>query len=56
MTLDTANIETDDGYEDELDPEACPGCGCLPGDGVSEDCDDEAGCGFFKSLDAEEAQ
>ena len=54
--LDTANIETDDLDDVEENPEACPGCGCLPGDGVSEDCDDEEGCGFFKGLDLEAKQ
>ncbi|MCP4203739.1 MAG: hypothetical protein GY769_17615 [bacterium] len=28
------------------DPEACPGCGCKPGDGKTEGCDDPDGCGF----------
>lgn len=26
--------------------EACPGCGCMPGDGVTEGCDDPIGCGY----------
>lgn len=30
------------------DNEACPGCGCLPGDGISDDCEDEDGCGHWK--------
>jgi hypothetical protein len=36
------------------DDEACPGCGCEPGDGVTEDCDDPAGCGFWKEQQEQE--
>lgn len=31
------------------DPEACPGCGCKPGDGITEGCEAEDGCGYFRS-------
>lgn len=31
--------------EEGLDEEACPGCGCLPGAGVTEGCEDPHGCG-----------
>lgn len=34
------------------DPEACPGCGCKPGDGITDDCDDPGGCGYFKEWEA----
>lgn len=27
-------------------PEACPGCGCLPGDGTTDGCEHPEGCGF----------
>lgn len=27
---------------------ACPGCGCLPGEGITESCNHEEGCGFHK--------
>jgi hypothetical protein len=27
-----------------LDPEACPGCGCMPGDGKTPGCTDPDGC------------
>jgi hypothetical protein len=27
---------------------ACPGCGCRPGDGRTEGCDDADGCGFLR--------
>lgn len=33
---------------EEDDPEACPGCGCKPGDGITPGCDHPMGCGFFK--------
>lgn len=26
----------------------CPGCGCRPGDGITESCDDLDGCGYLK--------
>lgn len=34
--------------EDEIAkfPEACPGCGCMPGDGRTPGCTDPLGCGF----------
>lgn len=31
------------------DPEACPGCNCKPGDGVTEGCSHPDGCGYFKT-------
>lgn len=34
----------------ESSEDACPGCSCRPGDGITESCDDAAGCGHFKSL------
>ncbi len=30
-------------------PEACPGCGCLPGDGITDGCEDEDGCGYHRN-------
>ena len=30
----------------ELDPEACPGCGSMPGEGRTAGCNDPDGCGF----------
>ncbi len=33
-----------------LDDEACPGCGCCPGDGVTDDCEDPLGCGWAKTV------
>lgn len=32
----------------ETDPEACPGCGCKPGDGYTAGCNHSEGCGFYK--------
>ena len=35
----------------ELEPvEACPGCGCLPGDGITSGCTDRDGCGWARSV------
>jgi len=41
--------EIADDCEAAIDKEACPGCGCQPGDGVTAGCYDPRGCGFFKS-------
>ena len=30
--------------------ELCPGCGCAPGDGLTENCTDENGCGYWREL------
>lgn len=35
------------GYADDY---ACPGCGCVPGDGLTEDCNDDTGCGWARSV------
>lgn len=32
---------------DPTHPEACPGCGCLPGEGVTPGCTDKMGCAAF---------
>jgi len=44
-----------DAFEAELasqpaDPDACPGCGCKPGDGYTAECEHPAGCGYFKAM------
>lgn len=31
------------------DPEACPGCGCMPGDDVTKDCTHPEGCGYQRT-------
>ena len=31
-------------------PEACPGCGCLPGEGLTDGCEDRDGCGYHRSI------
>lgn len=31
------------------DIDACPGCGCRPGDGLTDGCEDPDGCGYFRS-------
>lgn len=30
-------------------PEACPGCGWVPGDGINPDCNHPEGCGFWRA-------
>lgn len=35
--------------EDCHGEEACPGCGYLPGQGINPECNDEGGCGFWRS-------
>jgi len=40
--------EDRDVYDAFDNPEACPGCGCLPGDGATTGCDDPLGCGAHK--------
>lgn len=29
--------------------EACPGCDCMPGDGLTESCNDPLGCGYWRA-------
>ena len=58
MTYDDWKTKTDpmdaeEPEEEPLDPEACPGCGCLPGDGVTEGCDHPGGCGYNRQAQAE---
>ena len=36
------------GGDEDMDTEACPGCGRKPGDGYGADCNDPAGCGYWK--------
>lgn len=36
--------------------EACPGCGCLPGDGYTPGCDDPDGCGYFAAVERSGAE
>lgn len=35
---------------DDVDSEACPGCGSKPGDGINAKCDDPMGCGYWKEF------
>lgn len=32
--------------EDDL---SCPGCGCVPGDGITQECEHELGCGYWRA-------
>ena len=34
----------------DIDPEACPGRGCVPGDGVTANCNDDEGCGYSRKI------
>lgn len=29
--------------------EMCPGCECMPGDGITEGCNNPVGCGYFRT-------
>lgn len=40
----------DDEEGDDRGEDACPGCGCCPSDGVSDDCEDPLGCGWAKTV------
>ena len=33
-----------------VDPEACPSCGCVPGDGITDNCNDGEGCGYLRTI------
>jgi len=41
-------------FDKRLSEDCCPGCGCEAGDGVTEGCDDEDGCGYYKQLAKED--
>ena len=45
--LDIMFPESDD---EGVDPCACPGCGCLPGEGRTRGCMDKMGCGYQTSI------
>lgn len=36
-------------FEEDSDL-TCPGCGCTPGEGITETCDHPEGCGYSKSV------
>lgn len=50
--VDEGDAESGPFAPDFLDvhPEACPGCRCLPGDGLTVGCVDPNGCGYHMSL------
>lgn len=48
--LDEDDEDEDSDEENEHDDFPCPGCGCKPGDGMTEGCEAEEGCGYFRSL------
>lgn len=37
---------------DKINADACPGCGCRPGNGTTSTCYHPDGCGFFKTEEA----
>lgn len=42
-------VEDYPGQHVGIDVEACPGCGCMPGDGITEDCSHPDGCGYWRA-------
>lgn len=48
---DTLPAPEEDEESEPEDPEACPRCGCCPGDGITESCNDPTGCGYWKADD-----
>jgi len=55
-SLDHLDLDGDERFEwSGKDEDACPGCGCKPGDGITDTCDHPDGCGYFKALADEEA-
>lgn len=47
---DSDNPMTPEEVDEYTNPEACPGCGCLPGEGRTNGCDHPDGCGFTRTL------
>jgi len=45
-----AHVEDCGGLDNSPDDFACLGCGCKPGDGITESCDHPEGCGYSKRL------
>ena len=43
-----------DRYPD-LAEDSCPGCGCVPGEGLTPGCTDSNGCGFWRKYEQEVA-
>lgn len=34
-----------------LNPDACPNCGCEPGEGLTKGCNDPLGCGYWRNAE-----
>lgn len=51
LPKDEATLIFEAMYKENHENEACPGCGCMPGDGVTETCNDPNGCGFWKQME-----
>jgi len=47
----TGHLAADCPEQPAEDPDACPGCGCVPGDGVTAGCTHPTGCGAFSPDD-----
>lgn len=41
---------------EEADQEACPGCGCKPGEGITPGCHHPDGCGYWEAVLEEEEE
>jgi hypothetical protein len=49
--IDAARSEHASEPENPDHPENCPGCGCGPGDGITEGCNAIWGCGYYRHLE-----
>lgn len=49
----TADLMADLDAANDADACACDGCGCHPGDGLTEGCEDQNGCGYFKRMNSQ---
>lgn len=49
LAIEEATALPQEELDDFDDVETCPGCGCRPGDGLTVDCDDPNGCGFWRA-------
>ena len=46
--VNTLSVEDEEYTWESAD--VCPGCGCEPGDGITESCNDEDGCAYSKAV------
>ena len=45
-----AKMACDEELEADERPEDCPGCGCAPGEGITEGCTHPDGCGYYGDM------